>query len=558
MTCNRAPKAHAHSVLSLLITIAILIALVGPAQLTGRGQPSAKPTVVPTSQDASPPPFLSAVTYDSGGEGPISVAVADVNRDGTPDLVVANVCSDNGCTDGAVGVLLGHGDGTFQPATTYDSGGSDASSAAVADVNGDGKPDLVVTNFYSDTVGVLLGNGDGTFQPVVTYGTAGSGGSNPYSVAVADVNGDGKPDLVVINYAMANFLSKTVAVLLGNGDGTFQPAVAYGSGGETPISVAIADVNGDGEPDLLVANFRASSQNLNGTVGVLLGNGDGTFQSPVAYASGGTGGPLSGGSVAVADVNGDGKPDLLVANEGNGSVGVLLGNGDGTFQPVVTYGSGGSGANSVAVADVNGDGKPDLLVATSLSNTVGVLLGHGDGTFQSAVTYGVGGFNRTSSVAVADVNGDTRPDLLVGTCANSSCSIGAVSVLLNNTSLDTTPPRITISITPKRLRPPNRRIVPVRISGRITDAGSGVNVNSATYTVKDEYGKVQSNGKIILEPGGAYSFTITLQVSRLGSDRDRHHYLDGRHYTITVQAKDNAGNLGSKTKAFIVPHDRGE
>src|SRR5438876_797547 len=154
-------------------------------------------------------------------------------------------------------------------------------------------------------------------------------------------------------------------------------------------------------------------------------------------------------SVAVADVNGDGKPDLLVANEGNATVGVLLGNGDGTFQPVVTYGSGGSGANSVAVADVNGDGKPDLLVATSLSATVGVLLGNGDGTFQSAVTYGSGGLNRASSVVGADVNGDGRPDLLVGTCNSFSCFVGAVSVLLNNSQPpDTTPPVITLSTTP--------------------------------------------------------------------------------------------------------------
>jgi hypothetical protein len=548
MARKRVQKAHVLSVVSLLITIfAILIALVAPAQLTGRGQPSAKLLVVATSHDASPPLFLPAVTYDSGGEGPVSVAVADVNRDGKPDLVVANVCADNSCTGGSVGVLLGNGDGTFQSATTYDSGGSYSFSVAVADVNEDGKPDLVVTNFYSNTVGVLLGNGNGTFQPVVTYGTAGSGGSNPYSVAVADVNGDGKPDVVVVNNVMANFLSKTVGVLLENGDGTFQPAVAYGSGGVIPLSLAIADVNGDGKPDLLVANFWASFQNLNGTVGVLLGNGDGTFQSPVAYASGGTGGPNSGGSVAVADVNGDGKPDLLVASEGNASVGVLLGRGDGTFHPVVTYGSGGTGANSVAVADVNGDGKPDLLVATS--TTVGVVLGNGDGTFQSAVTYGSGGFNRASSVAVADVNGDARPDLLVGTCANSSCSIGAVGVLLNNTA-DTTPPVISVFTTPKVLWPPNGKMVPVTVSGTITDAGSGVDGNSAAYAVKDEYGEVQPKGAITLGARGNYSFTILLQASRLGTD------LDGRRYTVTVRAKDNAGNGGSKTSVETVPHDQ--
>jgi hypothetical protein len=159
----------------------------------------------------------------------------------------------------------------------------------------------------------------------------------------------------------------------------FAPAVAYSSGGYYPYSVAVADVNGDGKLDILVANSCASSSNCaNGTVGVMLGNGDGTFQPAVTYVCGG-----SCTSVAVADVNGDGNLDLLVAISSPRTVGVLLGKGDGTFQPVVNYASGG-GSYSVAVADVNGDGKPDLVVANQCSGectaggTVGVLLGNGD------------------------------------------------------------------------------------------------------------------------------------------------------------------------------------
>jgi len=275
--------------------------------------------------------FLPAVSYDSGGEPATSVAVADVNGDGKPDMLVANFCATNACPNGAVGVLLGEGDGTFQAAIVYDSGGGAATSLAVADVNGDAKPDLLVTNFDSNTVGVLLGNGDGTFQIAMTYVSGVSGGSNPYSVAVADVNGDGKADLVVANYESVDYLSKTIGVLLGNGDGTFQSVVMYSAGVVLPVSIAVADVNGDGKPDVLVASFWTSFQNLQPGVGVLLGNGDGSFQSGIAYTTGAIGGSSSGGSVAVADVNHDGNPDLLVANEGTGTVGVLLGNGDGTL-----------------------------------------------------------------------------------------------------------------------------------------------------------------------------------------------------------------------------------
>jgi hypothetical protein len=411
--------------------------------------------------------FTNAVPYGSGGYAALSVAVADVNGDGKPDLVIVNNCAiknsgceganPNGCSgsscDASVAVLLGNGDGTFQTAVTYDSGGNGASAVAVADVNGDGKLDLLVANqciSYSNcgnggAVGVLLGNGDGTFQPVATYPTSGFGG---WALAVADVNGDGKPDLLVTNQCSTNACSgdSRVGVLLGNGDGTFQPAVSYDSGGYAAQSIAIKDVNGDGKPDVLVANQCASYGNCGngGGVGVLLGNGDGTFQATVSYSSGGI-----ADSVAVGDVNGDGKPDLLVGNycqldnsctnATSGTVAVLLGNGDGTFRAAVSYTSGGYGASSVAVADVNGDGKLDLLLARQCADsacgsngTVGVLLGNGDGTFQPIVNYGSGGFD-AGSLAVADVNGDKTPDLLVANqyTASAGSANGAVGVLLN-------------------------------------------------------------------------------------------------------------------------------
>lgn len=326
--------------------------------------------------------FQDVVTYGSGGYlGANSVAVADVNGDGKADLLVASECANSSSANGLVGVLLGNGDGTFQAAVTYDAGGLYTYSVAVADLNGDGKPDVAVTN-YCDTidcsgngtgngsVDVLLGNGDGTFQTAVNYGTGMYGAD---SVAIADVNGDGKLDLLVANYCVAFTMDEcesygSVGVLLGNGDGTFQTAMTYNSGGIGAQSVAVADVNGDGKLDLVIANLLDPAYPYGiGVAAVLLGSGDGTFPTAVTYV---LDGPPQ--SAVLADVNGDGKLDIVDA-EDDGFVGVLLGNGDGTFQAEVGYGAGGTYEYSLAVADVNGDSKPDLVVANYVS-TVGVLI----------------------------------------------------------------------------------------------------------------------------------------------------------------------------------------
>ena len=389
-----------------------------------------------------------AVSYGSGGKTTNSLAVGDVNGDGNPDLVTGNSCaSSNNCTSGTVAVLLGNGDGTFQAAVSYGSGGEATDSVAIADVNGDGKPDLMVanqcvtsSNCTSGTVAVLIGNGDGTFQPALSYG---SGGQTAYSVAVGDINGDGKPDLIVANQCpSSDNCANTVGVLLGNGDGTFQSAVSYGAGGSQAASVAIGDINGDGKVDLVVANQCASSRCATGTVGVLLGNGDATFQAPASYQTGGS----QANAAAVADLNGDGNPDLIVANQcvdfncATGSVSVLLGNNGGTFRTAVSYGSGGSQADSVAVGDVNGDGIPDVVVANQCASnrncdnngTVAVLLGNGDGTLQAPVTYDSGGV-QADWVAIADVNHDGNLDLILANqCIDRNCATGSVSVLLGN------------------------------------------------------------------------------------------------------------------------------
>jgi Bacterial Ig-like domain (group 3)/FG-GAP-like repeat len=496
MASKRIPKSDVLRAVSLLLaTLTFLVAIGAIAQVPQASQPNAQPgrstrgNTLSSSSNSSL--FLPVVTYGTGMAA-LAVAIADVNGDGKPDVIVSGCIAPN-CA-GAVAVLLGNGDGTLQtPGVTYDSGGYLPYSVALADVNGDGKPDVIVANtcagslncgFSHGNVGVLLGNGDGTFQPVVTYD---SGGAFTNSVAVADVNGDGKPDIVVVN---SNEAAHGVAVLLGNGDGTFQPALTYYSNG--PWSVAVADVNGDGKPDLIVATFCFAGCS-DGSVDVLLGNGDGTFRPRRSYDSGG----FSAHSVAVADVNGDGKPDLIVGNESatnhpagsDGRVSVLLGNGDGTFRAPRSYDSGGWKVNSVAVADVNGDGKPDVIVINFCTGypcgnggnyaKVGVLLNNGDGTFQQVVTYSSGGLFAYSVVA-ADLRGNGTPDLTLAS--------GSLGVLLNNSGPHkaTTTTALASSLNPSIYGQAVTWRATVTTSGSITPTGkvrftwSGYTIGSAT------------------------------------------------------------------------------
>ncbi len=399
----------------------------------------------------------------------------DVNGDGKADLVVVNL-------QGAVTVYLGNGDGTFNLPVDYPAGGPNAQSLAVGDVNGDGKADLMVTNTCAlattcgnGDVAVLIGNGDGSFQPPVTYDT---GGMTATRVIARDVDKDGKLDLLVVNSS-----SSSVGVLLGNGDGTFRAAVTYAAAGGTPQDLAVADMDKDGKLDLVVAT-SCDFLTLCG-VDVLLGNGDGTFRAAVLRGAVSMGGV----SLRVADFNGDKKPDVAMSTYDStpvhSSIGVFLGNGDGTLRPVVQYSVGGLANQTIgylAVGDVNGDGAIDMMVSTRcnpylygcIDDKIGLLLGNGDGTFQASLPFYTGRIG-PAEVTLTDLNGDGKPDMVVPCSGNHNNP--ALSVRLNTTQA-----------TPQTALVSSQNPAPVNFTVTLTATVSGLYAGKTTGSVSFKQG----------------------------------------------------------------------
>ena len=339
-----------------------------------------------------------------------STAVADLNGDGKPDIAVSYTFhpGDSTAEHGFVAVYLQNpaSPGTFLAPTKYGVG-DEPLCLAVGDVNGDGKPDIVVVNSggnsvttpHAHTVSVLLQDpsNPGQFLAPVDYPT----GKAPNAVAIGDLNGDGKPDLAVADETGISVLLQSSAA-----PGTFLPLATLALGAPAS-SVAIADLNGDQKLDLAAASGSS--------VAVFLQNPatPGTFSAPTMYAAG-----LQPTWVVAADLSGDGKPDLAVANEGaptggGANVSVLLQDAavPGGYLSARNYDT-GSDSMRVAVADLNGDGKADLVVANA--NSVSVLLQDPNvpGQFLAAVNYAVTG--PVTSLTIADLNGDGKPDLLIG------------------------------------------------------------------------------------------------------------------------------------------------
>jgi hypothetical protein len=347
------------------------------------------------------PSFAPGPAFDAGLK-PTDVAVADFNGDHTPDLAVANCLSamtpdGNTVTRSDVRILLGDGSGNFRrgPAPPLPAGAQTCSLAAV-DFNGDGSPDLAVAISSGTAAAIMLGDGSGHFR--APPGSPVPVGGSPTSVVAADVNGDGRPDLVVPVADPASGRITGIEILLGDGSGGFTEApgspisILAGSA----LSVAVADFDGDGKPDLAVANTQRNE------ILILRGNGTGRFGPPVVVAA--ARGPRA---LAVGDFDRNGKPDLaaVVTN----GVAILLGDGSGAFHPAPGSPVPGAG-DALAVADLNGDGRSDLAVANAYGEAVSVQLATGGGRFRQAANspFPAGYPLR---LATGDFDGDGKADI---------------------------------------------------------------------------------------------------------------------------------------------------
>lgn len=345
--------------------------------------------------------FADAVSYASGDKTYVLLA-GDVDGDGIVDLLAANEQGNS------ITAFRGAGDGTFavasvtnMPGDIYPTGG------AIADVDRDGDPDVVTANYHGDSIAVMFGGGDGTFSAPTFYPTIADG--ETANLAVGDLDGDGNLDVVA-----ANPNGASVSLFRGQPGGTFAPAVDTPvglQGGSAPFSAAIADLDGDGDDDVAIAEM------VRRTLVVRLGNGDGTLGPEVAYPVGGAPSYI----VIARDIDLDGRLDLVSANRGSDDVSVLLGRGDGTFGDAVVSDTGaGTGPYAIAVADFNLDGVPDVVTPNYTGNNASVLLGIGNGSFEPPIDAGPTG-RTTYGIAAGDFDRDGKIDI-------AACNAGSNDV----------------------------------------------------------------------------------------------------------------------------------
>ena len=562
------------------------------------------------------------------GDGSEALATSDLNGDNIDDLVLANTSSTN------ISVLLGRGDGSFGPETHFETGDVPI-SVAVADLNADGAMDLVVLNRIPGNVSILLGAGDGTFgaQEPVAVGDVGG------MLAASDLDGDGWQDLVITSQ-----YTQEIVVLPGRGDGSFREQLRFPAGG-FPIAVAIADFDLDGDPDLVVGNtffFDDEGNYRLGNISLMTNLGRGAFGAPSLVYS-----DVEGASMAVADLNSDGRPDFVALETVMFRVLPFLNLHDEGFV-LQTPLAAGSIANGIVADDLNGDGIVDLAVSNLYSDDVSVLIGRGGGAFLPQMRFRTGAY--AFAVVTGDFDRDGRRDLAVenagantisilinqgspanhppvasaGADAQAECSspsgasivldgsgssdpdstpgtqddivsfawfedfgltsarslgtgatlavtlpVGSHLITLQITDktgamgsdavvvevIDTTPPAIALALTPATAWPPNHRMVNVEASVVATDACGTPSISLALITSSEPDdvpggGDGNTTGDIQGAELGIADFGFQLRAERDAAG-------EGRVYQLTYSAVDAAGNRANATSLVLVPSDQG-
>ena len=339
--------------------------------------------------------FFNLTTYITGAETfPYAAVIGDFNHDNQLDIGVVNYGTNE------LLILIKYSTVYTATQTRFPVGrNSDPQSLAIGDFNNDACLDIVVPQYTADGIAILLGDGNGSFATNISYTI--TSGSGPYSICTGDYNNDNNTDIAVANYG-----SSTIGILFGYGNGSLSSMITYSTGYQTfPIFITTDDFNNDNILDLVVANFRIDN------VGVFLGYRNGTFANFVTYSTGIGSDPTA---ITIGDFNNDTHLDLAVANSENSNIGILFGNGDGTFDKVITYSTGfESHPDSIVSGDLNNDHLLDIIIADSSSDYVAVLYGSLNGIFNKPILYTDASFANPSGLALGDVNYDNNLDIII-------------------------------------------------------------------------------------------------------------------------------------------------